>query len=79
MENLLTKNLLVPLLLAVILALPFVLWVTGHHKFAGFIGLYVLFTIPSIIAVIRMAIKDGAWPKIVGGPSITLGKKRIGF
>jgi hypothetical protein len=58
--------------------LPFIFWFVGLKTLAGFVGLYVLFCIPSFIAVIRMRAKDGTWPKIVGGPSVTVCGKRYG-
>ncbi|MCX6735902.1 MAG: hypothetical protein NTZ13_02365 [Candidatus Parcubacteria bacterium] len=61
------------------IALPFILWFAGLTKLAGFVGLYVIFSIPSFIAVVRMRVKDGQWPKIAEGPGIPLGGKRYGL
>ncbi len=61
------------------IALPFILWFIGLTELAGFVGLYVIFSIPSFVMVVRMRIKDGQWPKMAGGPGITLGGKRYGL
>lgn len=59
-----------------LLLLPFGLWWMGDVQSAGFVGLFVFFTIPSMIQICDAAYKDKAWPRIVSGPSIQFGRKR---
>ncbi|KKU50904.1 MAG: hypothetical protein UX72_C0030G0008 [Parcubacteria group bacterium GW2011_GWA2_47_10] len=56
---------------------PAVLWVLGYHGAALAIGFYAFLSIPSIVWMLYISIKQRAWPKITGGPSIVwLGKRK---
>ena len=67
----------IALMLGMLVA-PFALWMSGYNALAGFVGLYVALSLPSIIKVFYLAITHREWPKIVGGPSFTWAGRSIG-
>lgn len=62
-----------------ILVTPFALWIAGLETIAILIGIFVALCVPSIVYALYVAIKNRAWPKIVGGPGITWAGKHIDF
>ena len=63
-------------LMAGMLAAPFVLWIVGLNEFAVVVGIYVALYAHSIIRIVYLSVKNRTWPKIVGGPSFFWGGKQ---
>lgn len=65
-------------LIVLLLIAPFFLYyVTEQKTLAYFVGIYALFSIPSIIQITIHCVKSRSLPKIVGGPSFQFGKWKL--
>lgn len=66
------------LLIFGLLCAPVALWAYDMPAAAGFAGLYVVLSLPSIYLVIRLAIKTKSLPVLAGGPGLSWAGKRYG-
>ena len=70
---------MVAVLILVLITCPFLLWIFGAKGLAIFTGIYVALSIPSIIHIVHITIRDGKLPKVVGGPGLSWAGKPVTY
>jgi hypothetical protein len=59
-------------LILTLVFLPVSLLVFGFKTAASIIGIFAIFSLPSIVQVLHSTVKSKSWPKIIGGPSVSM-------